>query len=181
MQIGNTRATVGAFYTSDTNRTNSNLSSPTNQGEFSKMYADTVSISDTSKQATATEEVLTQRKNLQGITDQVDSVEKYQVPSWYAHYGEEVANKLGASANWHAEKDQTMLSASSADRSEFAALVDKHYHEVLNDNDIKTTEQHYNATILNRELSENLRKQMLERVKNDPKLVYLSTKMGKSI
>lgn len=179
MQIGNTRATAGAFYTSDINRTNSNLSSPTKQGEFSKMYADTVSISDTSKQATATEEVLTQRKNLQGTTDQVDSVEKYQVPSWYAYYGQELPNKLGVSANWHAEKDQKMLSASSADRSEFAALIDKHYHEVLNDNGIKTTEQHYNATILNRELSENLRKQMLERVKNDPKLVDLCYKMGK--
>ncbi|MDC7717659.1 hypothetical protein PQU95_10590 [Vogesella sp. DC21W] len=179
MQIGNTRAIVGAFYTSDTNRTNSNLSSPTNQGEFSKIYTDTVSISDTSNQATTTEEVLTQRKNLQGTTDQIDSVEKYQVPSWYAHYGEEVANKLGTSANWHAEKDKSMLSASSADRSEFAALIDKHYQEVLSSNGIKTTEQHYNATILNRELSESLRKQMLERVRNDPKLVDLSYKMGK--
>lgn len=179
MQIGNTRATVGAFYTSDTNRTNSNLSSPPKQGEFSKMYTDTVSISDTSKLATATEEVLIQRKNLRGTTEQVDSVEKYQVPSWYAYYGEEVANKLGVSANWHAEKDQKMPSTSSADRSEFAALIDKHYQEVLSGNGIKTTEQHYNATILNRELSESLRKQMLERVKNDPKLVDLSYKMGK--
>jgi hypothetical protein len=179
MQVGNTRATVGAFYTTDTNRTNSNVPSPAGQGEFTKIYTDTVTISDTSRQATAAEEVTTQRKNLQGTTNKVDAVEKYQVPSWYAHYGEEVANKLGVGADWHAEKDQKMLLASLAERNEFATLIDKHYQEVLSDNGIKTAEQHYNATILNRELSEHLRKQMLERVKNDPKLVDLSAKMGK--
>lgn len=179
MQVSNTRATVSAFYSAYTNRTNADASPGKSQDNSAKTGMDTVTISDAARQAAYSEEMLAHGSNPQSTAIKATGVEIYQVPSWYAFYGEEVSNTLGVGADWHAEKDSKISKASQADRSEFATLIDKHYQALLNKNNIKSTEDHYNAMILNRALSESLHKEMMASIKNDPKLADLAAKMGK--
>lgn len=108
-------------------------------------------------------------------------LEMYQVPSWQAEYMFEVPNKLGVGGDWFERQYPQAGTVSMEERAEYAALVQKHYQSVLDENGIHGVEEHYRAAILDKDFSESLRQQMSERVMSDARMMELMSKLGKSV
>lgn len=101
-----------------------------------------------------------------------NSLEQYQIPDWYAQYGKEVSQNIGGKVD-DAEK------GSAAERAEYSSRVREHYEAVLAAAGIETSEGLYNNTVINKEINENLKQNMAERVNNDDRLLELMHNLGK--
>jgi len=108
-------------------------------------------------------------------------VEMYAIPNWYADYGFQVPNQLGAGGNWFAERYPEAAAASQGERDEYSALVRKHYDELLDANGLHDTISHYDAMIRDPQKSDQMRREMAERVEGDPRLMELMKLMGKTV
>lgn len=172
MFISHTHSAVNAAYESKVNITQNTKPDQVNQSKS----VDSVNISSEGKQA-AYEGVMPKVKN---IASGAYPLEMYQMPSWQADYMFEATGTLGSGANWFAEKYPQAASTSMSERIEYAERLQQHYQAVLDSNDIRGVEAHYQATILDEDFSESLRQQMNERVQGDSKLMELMEKMGKS-
>jgi|SRR5690606_13142722 len=110
--------------------------------------------------------------------NQVYPVEMYAIPSWYGEYLFEAPMDLGGKGDWASVKYPQAAAMTESERDEYFGFITGHYQAVLADAHIDSLPEHYNALIVNRSSSEALRQQMSERVRNDPRLVELMTKMG---
>ncbi|GEM_PF-712479 len=173
MLIGNVHSAMQGAYSSQS-RAKVMEPAPRAQGDNAQR-ADSVTISDTARQAASAEGVIPAAQT------GAHSLEMYQVPGWRAEYMFQVPGKLGVGANWFAERYPQAASTSVAERSEYAELVQGHYQAVLEANGIQGVEAHYQATILDQDFSESLRQQMNERMQKDDRLLELMARMGKSI
>lgn len=105
--------------------------------------------------------------------------EYYQLPDWYATYGAELSGQLGATGDaLDTNQYPGTMNASTPEREEFGKRINGHYQAILEAANVVTTEDHYNATIKDTALSEQLHQQMTERVKNDPRLIAIMEKFG---
>ena len=104
--------------------------------------------------------------------------EYYQLPDWYAAYGAELSGQLGATGGSLDTQYPGTMTASTPEREEFGKRINGHYQAILEAANVVTTEDHYNATIRDTVLSEQLHQQMTERVKNDPRLIDIMEKFG---
>ncbi|MHB0766383.1 hypothetical protein ACYCFC_18635 [Stutzerimonas sp. NM35] len=176
MLISNVHSAMQGAYTS---QSRARVMEPAPRAQDNNVQrADSVTISDTARQAASAEGVI---PAVQDGTSMGHSLEMYQVPGWRAEYMFQVPGKLGVGANWFAEKYPQAASTSIAERSEYAELVQGHYQAVLEANGIQGVEAHYQATILDQDFSESLRQQMKELVLKDDRLLELMAKMGKSV
>lgn len=103
----------------------------------------------------------------------------YQVPKWLADYGFEVSLNLGESGNWFAEKYPKAAAASQDVLVEYTSRLAGHLQTVLDANGIKGSEDYHNALIVNKETSEQIRQQFVERLRSDPRMVDLMLEVGK--
>ena len=108
-------------------------------------------------------------------------LEMLAVPSWYADYGFEVSGQVGSSANQFTEKYPQAAAATPDERTEYGSLVREKYDQLMDKHGINDTASHYNATILDKNASESLRKEMADMVQSDPRLMELMSLFGKSI
>lgn len=180
MHIHNAYPAANATYASQVNGAKAAESIQVSRGGSIPHDADSVTISDAARRAADAEDAIP-GAGAQGGSSGAYPLEMYQVPSWRAEYMFQVPNKLGVGADWFAGKYPQAASASEVERSEYAELVQGHYQAVLEANGIQGVEAHYQATILDRNVSESLRQQMNERVQNDDRLLELMVKMGKPI
>ena len=142
--------------------------------------ADSVTLSEAGRQAAARES--TAAPFMPAGTSSGDyPVEMYRMPNWMAGSSIQVANTLGASGNWQAERYPQFAAASAAEHKEYAGLLHSTYQALLKDNGIQSVDDHYRALILDRASSESLRVQMQERVAANPRLLELMGKLGLGI
>lgn len=101
---------------------------------------------------------------------ETSSLEAHAIPSWRADYGYVLSGKLGASANTLGESDEPGTPGAELTkvpkhlRSEFGAVVHRIYQQVLHENGIDTQEKHYQSLIVDKEQSESLHQQYLEKL-----------------
>ena len=114
---------------------------------------------------TTTANVSTTSKN--GTTEEIYPLEYYQLPEWYAQYGNELSSQLG---------EQPKKQSITTDKNKFHEHIRKHYEDTLNEAGISSIEDHYKATILNKKSSEQINHKMLQRINNDPELFNLMDK-----
>ncbi len=178
MHIHNAYLAANAAYARQVKAAKAEEATQESRGGSSPHNADNVTISDAARRAASAEGVI---PGMQGGSSGTYPLEMYQVPAWRAEYMFQVPGKLGVGADWFADKYPQAASTSEAERSEYADLVQGHYHAVLEANGIQGIEAHYQATILDQNVSESLRLQMNERVQGDDRLLQLMARMGKSI
>lgn len=92
-----------------------------------------------------------------------------------------VANRLGVSGNWFEAHPPEAARLSSAERKQYADAIEGHYQAVLTANGISGAEQHYQATIVDRQRSDALRSQFQQRIQGDAALLELMGKLGKAL
>ncbi len=143
--------------------------------------ADSVTISAAARQAASAERTGALAASGQARAAGDYPVEMYQLPKWYADYGFELSSQPGGGGDWLAERYPQAAAASSAERAEYSALIQGHYQAVLAENGVEGVAAHYAATILDPDSSEALRRQMVERIRGDDRLLELMPKMGKPI
>ncbi|TBU99364.1 hypothetical protein [Stutzerimonas kirkiae] len=176
MYIGNAYPTTNTTYARPFSSVNTAQSTRQAEEGRTGAYTDRVSISDTARQAASAE-----ASAASSTSSGEYPVEMYQVPDWMADYGFELSGQLGASASGFAERYSQAATATQEERSEYAERISGHYQAVLASNGIEGLEAHYQATILDQASSESLHQQMRERLQNDPGMLELMAKMGKSI
>ncbi|QLF93243.1 hypothetical protein HW090_08575 [Pseudomonas sp. ABC1] len=180
MYIGNAYSTASVAYTRQFNNVNTAQSTQSDSVTGNaQTQADRVSISDAAREAASAE------ASTVASTSSTSSgeypVEMYQIPKWMADYGFELSNQTGSSGNWFAERYPQAAAATDEERAEYSRRIDGHYQALLASNGIEGLEAHYQATILDLNSSESLHQQMRERLQNDPGMLELMAKMGKSI
>lgn len=141
-------------------------------------HADVVTISSAARQVQAAEQNAVAAAP---VNDPEAGVAKYQIPDWLASYGMPVANRLGVSGNWFEEHHPEAARLSSAERKQYADAIEGHYRAVLTANGISGAEQHYQATIVDRQHSDALRSQFQQRIQGDAALLELMGKLGKAL
>ncbi|MBW7900755.1 MAG: hypothetical protein H3C26_04725 [Rhodocyclaceae bacterium] len=104
-----------------------------------------------------------------------DNVEFYQIAPWMADYGFIVSTKLGGKYI-----DDPTYGIDRSVRAEYSQRIEDITRQLMQDHGIKDTQTHYEKLILDKEFSEMVRQDMLDRVKNDARLVELLPKVGKS-
>lgn len=177
MYINNAYSTASATYARPFNSVNTAQSTQSASiTSNAQTQADRVSISDAARQAASAE-----ASAAAGTSSGEYPVEMYQIPKWMADYGFELSNQTGSSGNWFAERYPQAAAATDEERAEYSRRIDGHYQAVLDSNGIKGLEAHYQATILDLNSSESLHQQMRERLQNDPGMLELMAKMGKSV
>jgi hypothetical protein len=164
-------------HTAYTGGANAAAPTTTDQDGIDRRNGDSVTISDEGRKAAYAEGVVPGVQTDAGT----NTLEMYQVPSWRAEYSFELPGQLGVRGDWFAEKYPQAATASTAERAEYADLVQGHYQAVLEANGIQGVEAHYKATILDHDFSESLRQQMAERVRSDARLAELMPKLGKQL
>lgn len=139
-----------------------------------------VTISAAGRKAAYAEQATASAPNAQSSTSGTPALEMYQVPKWLADYGFEVPNKLGASANWFAEKYPKAAAAPQAALAEYGNRLEGHFRSVLDANGIKELDDFHDALIVDQGKSEPIRQQLAERLRADPRMVELMQEVGKS-
>ena len=180
MHIGSFTPAAGVAYAASSSR-----SSPVAAGVASPdkatAAADSVTISAAARQAASTERAAALAASGETGATGDYPVEMYQLPKWYADYGFQLPTQPGSRGDWFSERYPQAAAASSAERAEYSTLVQGHYQTVLAENGVEGVAAHYAATILDPDSSEALRRQMVERIRGDDRLLELLPKMGKPI
>ncbi|MBA3996400.1 MAG: hypothetical protein C0489_05525 [Candidatus Accumulibacter sp.] len=180
MHIGSFTPAASAAYAAFERRSSPVAAGAASQGKVTG-DADSVTISAAARQAASAERTGALAASGQARAAGDYPVEMYQLPKWYADYGFELSSQPGGGGDWLAERYPQAAAASSAERAEYSALIQGHYQAVLAENGVEGVAAHYAATILDPDSSEALRRQMVERIRGDDRLLELMPKMGKPI
>ena len=180
MHIGSFTPAASAAYAAFDRRSSPVAAGAASQGKVTG-DADSVTISAAALQAASAERTGALAASGQARAAGAYPVEMYQLPKWYADYGFELSSQPGGGGDWLAERYPQAAAASSAERAEYSALIQGHYQAVLAENGVEGVAAHYAATILDPDSSEALRRQMVERIRGDDRLLELMPKMGKPI
>lgn len=179
MHIGSFTPAASAAYAAFERRSSPVAAGAASQGKVTG-DADSVTISAAARQAASAGRTGAIAASGQARAAGDYPVEMYQLPKWYADYGFELSSQPGG-GDWLAERYPQAAAASSAERAEYSALIQGHYQAVLAENGVEGVAAHYAATILDPDSSEALRRQMVERIRGDDRLLELMPKMGKPI
>ncbi|MBN9421423.1 MAG: hypothetical protein BGO63_16295 [Candidatus Accumulibacter sp. 66-26] len=180
MHIGSFTPAAGVAYAASSSRSSPVAAAAASYGKVTD-GADSVTISAAARQAASAERAGALAASGEAGAAGDYPVEMYQLPKWYADYGFQLPTQPGSRGDWFAESYPQAAAASSAERAEYSTLIQEHYQAVLAENGVKGVAAHYAATILDQDSSEALRRQMVERIRGDDRLLELMPKMGKPI
>lgn len=110
-------------------------------------------------------------------------LDQHQLADWDTIYGRAIPlPSLGESASsrdaYIARAFPEWAAASDADRNEFGRLFAAHRADVFKENGIGTTVSYHDALVADKDYSEQIRQQLVERLKQDPRMVELLDKLG---
>lgn len=119
-----------------------------------------------------------------------DNVEFYQLPRWMGDYGFVInLNKLELAtissdgktmSGGSRYSDHPTYGMDEAAVLEYSQRIQEITRQLMQDHGINDTRTHYEKLIVDKEFSEMVRQDMLDRVMNDARLVELLPKVGKS-
>jgi len=107
-----------------------------------------------------------------------EALKQYAIPGWLAEKMPNVNVTIGEKYSDIINRNARFNQLSGSDEKEYFTLLNKHYQELLKDNDINTTQDHYQSLIANKETSEKLRLDMEKRIAGDNRLTELLAKLG---
>lgn len=137
---------------------------------------DKVSISEAGRSASRAE---------QGA--EADPLKAYRLPGWMADYGFNVKIELASISSdgktmsgGSKYTDNPTYGVDQSDQLEYSKLINGHFQQLTKDYGGNDSKAYYERLLDDKEFSETVRLDMLDRVRNDTRLVALLPKVGKS-